>query len=583
MLKALCFFLLIFVSLLPFAQAALENHPSPYIRMHANDAVKWRVWDPSVIAQAKKENKLILISIGYYACHWCHVMRQESFADRNIGEFLNEYFIAVKVDRELNPALDDYLMGFVNKTQGYAGWPLNVFITPDGYPLVGMVYKPAKEFNSFLVNLQSRWRAENKQLHELARQAFDFARRNSAKRAESIPAKELTDSLLNQLHQLADEMMGGVGEQAKFPRAPLMLSLLDMYARHNDAWLKDFIILTLEQMMQGGLHDVIAGGFFRYTVDPGWRTPHFEKMLYTNAGLAQVYLQAYQIFKDKRYLRIAVETVEFILRDMQLKHAGFASSINSQDMHGVEGGGYAWSVAELEKQLTGQQVKKITQHWSYVRLQDSSDVLPVGLALGKDWRAIKQALQIKSKQNPHSMDEKFLPSWNGFVLTALAQIVEATARDDFQQVGQGLYLMLHRQAKKGLLRAGTGNKKYLEDYAFVAQGLFDWRYHVLRKPADAVIDTLLDDALRLFSSDYGWRLSSAQWLPMLWDQANLADAQLPASDVVVLRLLQRTRRVSLLLTEINQRNWLDMRLLASPIDFASQIQYRQEYLKGTSN
>ena len=577
MLKLLSLFLLLSFSVSSFAESALKNHPSPYVRLHANDAVNWQVWDKSVMQRAKKENKLVLISIGYFACHWCHVMREESFSNKDIGQYLNDHYMAVKVDRELNPALDDYLMSFLNSTNGYGGWPLNVFVTPDGYPLVGMVYKPPAEFKDFLVQVNDRWQTENEELNDLAREAFEYAQRNSKNHSEAVPAAELKNAFLGQLYRAADDMMGGLGNQAKFPREPMMLALLDFYAQKKDEKLKTFLVLTLDQIMKVGMHDVIGGGFFRYTVDPNWTVPHFEKMLYNNAALIQVYLKAFELFKDKRYLQIAVETTEFILRDMKLNDRGFASSINSQDDHGVEGGGYVWSKQTLKKLLTAEELRKVEKHWAYVSMEGTSDVFPVGLALGKDWQSIKKKLKAGRKQKTHPVDEKVLPSWNGFTLSALSQIVKATGRKDFKQAGQHLYEELQRQAEKGLLRSGTGEQKYLEDYAFVAQGLFDWRRNVLHQPADAMTKNLLRDGVKLFSSKHGWRLSDTQILPMPGDKVNLADAQLPAGDAVILNLLHKihgAKGAKSILKAVNPQNWLDMRLVSSPIDFATQVQYQ---------
>ena len=589
LIKLFRFILLISVSAVCLAESRLINHPSPYMRMHANDAVKWRVWDQSVIQQAKKENKLILISIGYYACHWCHVMKQESFTNKKIGELINKHFLAVKVDRELNPALDSYLMSFMTNTNGYGGWPLNVFVTPQGYPLLGIVYKPADDFKKLLVNVQGKWQSDNEELKNLAKQAFEFFKLKNSKEVEALPANKLKQHFVMQLHQMADDLQGGLGEQAKFPRAPLMLMLIDLYKNNNDEWLKKFIILTLDQMMQGGLHDVVAGGFFRYTVDPGWTTPHFEKMLYTNAGLIQVYLKAYQVFKNEKYKQLAIETTEFIIRDMKIKQGGFASSINSQDGRGVEGGSYIWSKGILQELLTVDQIKKIKRHWQYIRLQDTEDVLPVGLALGNEWRAIKQRLRAKRKLSPHAVDEKQLPSWNGYFLTSLAKIVNLTDRDDFKQTGEKLYRVLHRQAATELSRSAVGGRKFIEDYAFVAQGLFDWRHDVINKPQDAVIKNLLNEAVRLFASKDGWRLSDTALLPMPSDHINLPDAQLPAADVVILRLLHRIVGEGSLSQGLpaaeslgtNRWNRLSAGLMASPVDFASQVSYQLEY--GTPN
>jgi uncharacterized protein len=549
--------------------------------MHANDAVKWRVWNQSVIDQAKKENKLIFISIGYYACHWCHVMRKESFLNKEIGDYINTNFIAVKVDRELDPALDDYLMTFLHNTQGYGGWPLNVFVTPQGYPLVGMVYKPTDQFRSFLTNLKRKWKLESKELSLLAEQAFDFFKLKNKKTIDSTSVEKINKSLMAQLHQTADELMGGLGAQAKFPRPPMLLVLLDLYKQNKDKWLKEYLVLTLDQIMQGGLHDVVAGGFFRYTVDPGWKVPHFEKMLYTNAGLVQVYLKAYNIFKNKKYSQIATETTDFMINEMRVSQGGFVSSINSQDIKGSEGGRYVWNKSELEHLLNTEQKKKIEKNWSYVDIEETGSVFPVGLALGKEWHDIKQRLSKAKKSVPHELDDKLLPSWNGYVLSALAKIVKVSGRKDFKQTGQKLYNWLYQQAKNGLLRPGAGNKKYLEDYAFVAQGLSDWQQQVMitaNKNHIAMIKALLDDSIRLFVTSSGWRLSDTQLIPLPSDQLNLPDAQLPASDVVILNLLHlygRSESLSKVLLATRRASQLDAKIAASPMDFASQIQYQQ--------
>jgi len=581
------FLILIFISTATYSSQNLKNHPSPYIRMHANDAVKWHVWDQSVIDQAKKENKIIYISIGYYACHWCHVMRKESFLNKEVGDYINTNFIAVKVDRELNPALDNYLMTFLNNTQGYGGWPLNVFVTPQGYPLIGMVYKPAEKFKIFITNIQAQWKSKDMELSALAEQTFEFFNLTGQKTVKLMSVKELNKILMLQLHQSADELEGGLGSQSKFPRPPLLLVLLDLYQQDKDEWLKEFLTLTLDQMMTGGLHDVIGGGFFRYTVDPNWKIPHFEKMLYTNAGLIQVYLKAYKIFKNKKYLQVAIETTEFMIRDMKIGQGGFASSINSQDKQGIEGGGYIWDRKQLEKTFNTQQIKKIKKHWVYIDMESTENIFPTGLALGLQWQEIKQRLREKRKSESHGLDDKRLPSWNGYALSALAKIVKASERKDFKQAGEDLYHWLIQQAENGLSRPGAGNRKYLEDYAFVAQGLSDWQKYVqtkatVTKKQTERVKKLLNDSIKLFVSTSGWRLSDTQLLPMPSDQLNLPDAQLPASDVVVLSLLHQfglSESLSKALRVTKRKTQLDAGVTASPVDFASQTQYQQRFAK----
>jgi len=565
------------------AAASLAQHPSPYIRMHAHDAVHWRVWEPAVLQQARDENKLIFFSVGYFACHWCHVMREQSFNNDDVAKIINARYIPVKVDRELNPALDDYLMNFVQLTRGFGGWPLNVFVTPQGYPLVGMVYLPQPEFLQLLQQLDTDWKTSNRQLQDLAQNAFEFSNRIYNKRVPMPSTDKLVDALLTATRESADELAGGIGDQAKFPQPALLLALLDFYQDRHLPWLGEFLQLTLQQMAQQGLHDVIGGGFFRYTIDPAWHTPHYEKMLYTNAGLVRVYSRAYQVFDDARYLQIAMETMDFMMREMWSPR-GFISSLSAEDGTGDEGGAYLWQPEEMQQALTAVQWKKVNQAWKFIRVTDGHGLLPAGLALSDDWRDIKQTLLAKRRRQGTPPDDKVLMSWNGYALTALAELVRLGKRDDFSRRGEQLFDLLQQQLARGLVRkTATTERRFLEDYAFVVQGMLDWAAVSKRTFADTGRKLSLA-AVDMFWGGQGWRLSDQVILPMPADPWNIADAQLPSAEVVMLKLIRRLEldqheQAKNLLREFNRQ--VDARMPGNPTAYASHISYLNQRSKRT--
>jgi len=275
----------------------LAESPSPYLQMHAEDPVQWQIWDSNALKQAKKQERLIFISSGYFACHWCHVMQRESFQNPEISKILNRSFVAVKVDRELSSVVDQDLIDFVRKTTGHSGWPLQVILLPDGTPLFGFVYIPPERLRHLLLRLEKRWLDNPAEMSRLARNVVKelneynkiLDQPNEDSNGNNLPVdKFLAD---------ADMLSGGFGEQNKFPVTPHLLNGLSLYGVENEL-LKEFLTLTLDNMATLGLHDSVEGGFFRYTIDPDWSTPHFEKMLYDNAQLAQLYLRAGTILQN---------------------------------------------------------------------------------------------------------------------------------------------------------------------------------------------------------------------------------------------------------------------------------------------
>ena len=344
----------------------LANHPSPYLAMHGEDPVHWQDWGEAAQQAALQEDKLLFVSSGYFSCHWCHVMQRESFSDPAVAALLNKYFIAVKVDRELNPALDSKLIDFVERTQGYAGWPLNVFITPEGYPLVGVVYLPAADFKSLLQSLVTQWQQRKAELKQLATAATAELATPQISDAKVLPpdqAESYVKNLFTHTFALADELQGGFGQQNKFPSVPQLQVLLAEYQRNQMQRLGGFLQLTLDHMASQGLNDQLGGGFFRYTVDPAWQTPHFEKMLYDNAQLVSLYLQAAAVFPQMNYQAVAYRTLDFMLRELATPEGALAASLSAVDEQGVEGGYYLWHEADLSRLMTQPEMQVVKLVW----------------------------------------------------------------------------------------------------------------------------------------------------------------------------------------------------------------------------
>lgn len=538
-MRSLLIYLLLSLSLVATAKAnQLENHPSPYIRMHAHDKVHWQLWSEKVMAQARQQHRLVFVSIGYFSCHWCHVMRNESFNDTAIAKKLNSQFISVKVDRELNPSLDEYLMNFVQKTRGHGGWPLNVFITPDGYPLVGMVYLPKEKFLALLEKLSSKWQADPASLTQLAQQAFLQNKPESPGKPISFNANAVKLEVIEQTKQFADDLLGGFGAQAKFPSGEYLRLLINI-TDAKQTWLNEFLQLSLAQMAELGLHDVIGGGFFRYTTDPDWHTPHFEKMLYTNASMIRVYTAAAARLKRPGYLNIANETVAFIRRDMHAKSGGYISALSAQDNRGMEGGSYLWQLEELKRQLSPGEWQQVQQQWQLLQ-QESGEYLPAGLAVAPQWHQLRNKLMIKRLQHPAGVDDKVLPSWNGYLLQALAELYGQQPNPTLKSMGDELAGYLQKIAKGGLTRdMGNGRHHFLEDFAMVAAGLDAWSEQSGWRMPPQLVQKLVKQAFQHFYVEPGWKLSDQTILPRPSQPARLSVSHLPAADVVLLRLRRK--------------------------------------------
>jgi uncharacterized protein len=578
------------------AANALARNSSPYLSMHGQDPVEWRSWGPDALAEARRENRPLFVSSGYFACHWCHVMQRESYRNPQIAALLNRDFIPVKLDRELHPALDEYLIGFVERTSGRAGWPLNVFLTPQGYPLVGLTYAPPDRFEALLRKVAGAWSRDREGLAELARRGAEERARehrvSSTGGVTAIPAVELADRLKRQSLLNADELSGGFGRQTRFPMAPNLSALLELQARFPDEELAAFLRLTLDAMSRKGLRDHLGGGFFRYTVDPDWQTPHFEKMLYTQALLVPLYLRAAEVLEIPAYREVARDTLTFLLETMKGKDGAFIASLSAVDASGVEGGYYFWRRSEIEFLLDPDERRLLGLVWgaegpprhelghlAMGEVDPAEAALELGLSPQEGERLLASArskLLVVRSGRSLPRDDKQLAGWNGLVLSALAAGLKAFEDESYRSAGAALSGFLREGLWDGeeLHRAASDlgwiGEATLEDYAFVAKGLRDWGLVSGSRTDLARSRQLVRIAWERFYGKGGWRLSSKPLLPLVPEEPVLSDSPLPSPASALVDLTLKGDEKGLL---AKARQALDLGLasvIQSPFVFASQ-------------
>ncbi len=547
---------------LPAAPNQLKNHPSPYLAMHGDDPTQWQEWNPQTVARARKENKLILVSSGYFSCHWCHVMQKESYQNPDIARLLNKHFIPVKVDRELDSALDAHLIDFVQRTQGISGWPLNVFVTPEGYPLVGMVYVPPDNFKQILEKLHQEWTArgaELKKVAEGASQELSTAETTSSTVLPPDLAMGMQQSFISHAFSHADTLQGGFGQDNKFPSVPQLMTLLDIQQRIPNDQVKQFLELTLNQMASQGLRDQLGGGFYRYVVDPGWQIPHFEKMLYDNALLASLYFKAAEVLNEKSYTDVATETLDFILSELATRTPAFAASLSAVDDKGIEGGFYLWDDKDLQSLLTKQEWKVASRFWAIQGppdLEDGHHLVQV-MSLDELAKELKQprkkveALLKSASEKMHAQrskrvlpkDDKILTAWNGLALTAFVEGARITGDKEYHQAAKALRDFIEsqlwdRQAKqlhKAIGKSGSLGPGGLEDYAFVAEGLYVyWKLTNDTQTRD-LLSKILQQAWQRFYGKQGWILAQDMLLKYGSGKTVVSDGPMPSpSSLLVL-------------------------------------------------
>ena len=479
----------------------LAGETSPYLLQHAHNPVDWYPWGPEALARAKAERKPIFLSIGYSACHWCHVMEHESFEDPAIAALMNERFVNVKVDREERPDLDQIYMAAVQAMTSHGGWPMSVFLTPDLQPFYGGTYFPPTDsrgmpgFPRVLLSVHEAWVDRREDVLKSAGEMTEHLRSmGSVPPGEGGLSVAVLDGAARALLDVFDARHGGFGSAPKFPHPMDLRVLLRQHARTGDAASLHALRLTLDKMGRGGIYDHLGGGFARYSTDARWLAPHFEKMLYDNALLTSTYLEAFQLTGDPRYAETARETIEYVLGRMTSPEGGIYSTEDA-DSEGVEGKFYVWSLAEVEAVLGPERARTFAQVYDVTTAGnwEGHNILnlprPLDQAatqLGRDEDALKADLK-QDRENllaaregrvPPGKDTKVLTSWNGLMLAALAEGARVLKDERYLHAAEkaaGFLLDRMRTADGRLLhtyRDGQARlNAYLDDYSNLIDGL----------------------------------------------------------------------------------------------------------------
>lgn len=475
----------------------LSSETSPYLLQHAENPVQWQAWGDTVWEMAKKEDKLVLISIGYASCHWCHVMEEETFEDDSVAAFMNERFINVKVDREERPDVDQVYMTAVQLMGGAGGWPLNVLALPNGKPLYGGTYHTRENWVNVLGEIDSLYRADPDRAAEYAdKVAEGIAQTNlvPVPEAPGIPGPEDLAGAVSVWQGSWDPEWGGEQVRQKFMLPSNLAFLMEYAYLSGDPGAKQHLENTLEQIARGGVYDHIGGGFFRYSTDPQWRVPHFEKMLYDTAQLIGIYAKAYRYLGREEYRRLVSRSVAFLKRELKSDAGGYYSAMDA-DSEGEEGRYYVWSASELQALLGAEyglfsdyyQVGPGTawEHGQYVLRRSGSDKafaarqgLDVsGLRQRVDrWHALLQ--NARSGRIRPATDRKIITSWNALLVEGLCEAYWALGREEYLQEAESLYSFLKSALWQpgGLAHAYTDGvvqqEGFLEDYAYLGIAAF---------------------------------------------------------------------------------------------------------------
>ena len=489
---------------------ALSKETSPYLLQHAHNPVNWHPWGEAAFALARAQDKPIFLSVGYSSCHWCHVMEHESFENEGVAEILNKYFIAIKVDREERPDVDEIYMAAVQVVSGRGGWPMSIFMTPDGKPFFGGTYYPPEDmrgrmgFKTLMQKVHDVWTKQRDDVLKDSERLTEALRAQLANRKLAAQASlddDFLQSSLHDLHETFDSVRGGFGSAPKFPpnnTLPFLLYMKQRGVLKNYQQLDNMISLTLKQMSLGGVHDQLAGGFHRYSTDERWFLPHFEKMLYDNAMLSRAYAEASVIYKDPEFERVGRDVCDWVLREMTSPEGGFYSTLDA-DSDGEEGKFYIWTKHELEPLLGAdaelfEKIYNVTDDGNYREegsgkrtghsiLYLSKPLAELARELKLDETVLREKtlawkktlLAVRVKRVWPALDDKILTAWNGLMIASLARcsvlLNEPRYKDaalkaaEFalknQRTAEGRWLATHRRGQSKL-------PAYLDDHAFMA-------------------------------------------------------------------------------------------------------------------
>jgi uncharacterized protein YyaL (SSP411 family) len=477
----------------------LAAETSPYLLQHADNPVEWHPWGEAAFERARAEDKPIFLSVGYAACHWCHVMAHESFEDPAVAAVMNAHFVNVKVDREERPDVDGIYMNAVVAMAGHGGWPMSVFLTPDGVPFYGGTYFPPTSrgglpaFGDLLRAVAEAWRDRRDEVLRGAEGLMKALRTDGGRAPATALASGALEAAYRTLERTYDMTRGGWGGAPKFPQPMTVEFLLRTHARTGEPSALAMAEATLRRMAQGGIYDHLGGGFHRYATDAAWLVPHFEKMLYDNAQLARVYLHAWQVTRVPLFRRVVEETLGYLLREMASPAGGFYSSLDA-DSEGEEGKFYVWSAAEVREALgagTGLfgEAYGVTERGTFEGrniLHVAADPAALAAACGMALEEVEAALaagrrallERRSARSRPATDDKVLAAWNGLALGALAETARVLDRAEWRAAATrtAAFLLSEMRTPDGrLLRAWREGRArvnaYLEDYACVCDGL----------------------------------------------------------------------------------------------------------------
>ncbi len=556
----------------------LKNETSPYLLQHADNPVDWHPWGAAAFRLAQETDRPVLLSVGYSACHWCHVMAHESFEDEATAEIMNKLFVNVKVDREERPDVDDIYMQAVQAIIERGGWPMTVFLLPDGRPFYGGTYYPRipqhglPSFTQILHAVHQAYRNQRDLLEQQADNLHRALKRDVlgiGREDESGLTAELLDEAAKKIMSHFDAVHGGFGGQPKFPNPISLEYLLRYYARTKDEDALHVVTLTLRQMARGGIYDQVGGGFARYSVDAMWLVPHFEKMLYDNAQLSRLYLHAWQVTGEAFFKTIAADIYDYILREMRAPRGGFYSATDA-DSEGEEGKFFVWTIDEVREALAPMEDRlpnaaEIAIEYFGMTAAGNFEGANI-LHLPKDpdfaaehfgmtaaaWQsaiaAVKARLYaVRGERVPPGLDDKILASWNGMMLASLAEAARVLERDDYAAAAEraGEFLLaamvddrgrLHRSHKDGQSKLNG----YLEDYANIIDALlelyqlsFDEKWFV---EACRLADIVLE---RFKTNDGGFYDTSDDHEALIIRPRNLQDNVTPSGNAMMAKQLLR--------------------------------------------
>ncbi|MFZ0035467.1 MAG: thioredoxin domain-containing protein [Sedimentisphaerales bacterium] len=545
----------------------LINQTSPYLLQHAHNPVDWYPWSEEAFEKAKKEDKVVFLSIGYSACHWCHVMEKESFSDKRIAKILNEYFVSIKVDREERPDIDEVYMNAVQAMTGSGGWPLSVFLTPEGKPFYGGTYFPPTDlyghpgFDRVLLAIAQEWKNNRTKLADSAGEIIETIASLSKQDESEALSLEVIKNANSYLKAIFDEVNGGFGPAPKFPQPGSLSMLLGYWHRTADQKSLEMVELTLAAMARGGMYDQLGGGFHRYSVDSQWLTTHFEKMLYDQASLSRVYIQAWQATSKEVYAKIAREIFDYVLRDMTDAGGGFYSAEDA-DSEGKEGAFYVWEQEGIKKILAPKNAEIFNEYYGVTKegnFEDGKNILHVANS-EETPRNIESILseahlallEHRSKRPRPNRDDKIIAGWNGLMISSLAYggaVLDENKYTDAAErcanfildalICDGRLMRYYRSGKV----VGPG---FLDDYAFMAMGLIDLYQATFDARWLAEAKKLTQQTIELFDDEDGGFYTTGKDAERLFLRSKSAyDSGVPSGNSAAALVLLKLGRLTM--------------------------------------